>query len=723
MLESLSRRIVRRRTVILLIGILITAACSTQMSRVTINYDIASYLNKSTVTRRTLDIMNSEFGNIEQLTVMFSGLADGEAERISDDFGAREGVMYASFQPEEDEKTLNGVRYQKVNLFLTMEDPVGFIRELEKELDSKKCEYWMSGSAAQTLRTQRSISAEIPIAMAISVVVVVAVLFISSHSYIEPLIFVIVLLMSIVVNMGTNWIFPSISFVTFAVSPILQLALAMDYSIMLLHSFFDFRDRGMDDEEALVKALANAFMPIASSSLTTIAGLSALMFMSFTIGFDIGIVLVKGIAISMISVFTLMPALIMMFAKLLRKTMHRALPLGGRQVGAFANASRRVLPLILIAVILVSAYIQTKNEYVYMDPTDSSQDRLIYQVFGRSNQLVLLLPGGETDEDYETQRALAEKLTQITSNGKPAVSNVTAMVTTGAQAIREYTAGEVAELLDIPSIAANFYFGAMGFGTSARGDVLVEKAAALMPDNAEVQELKKTLDFAKTMFRGPNYARMILRLDLPDVGDETFRVLDEISACMEECYPGGANGIAGTSMSSYEICEAFSGDLLRVSLITIAAIFVIVMISFRSFCVPTLLICVIQGAIWMAMSVSVFRGEKLFFMCYLVCLTIQMGATIDYGILTTTNYLKERKTLKPSEAIVSAMTLSMPTIFTSGLILTAASFLVGKVCTVYYIYSIGQMLARGALISALLVLFLLPPMLLNLDKWLVRGKQ
>ena len=128
--------------------------------------------------------MNSEFGNIEQLTVMFSGLADGEAERISDDFGAREGVMYASFQPEEDEKTLNGVRYQKVNLFLTMEDPVGFIRELEKELDSKKYEYWMSGSAAQTLRTQRSISAEIPIAMAISVVVVVAVLFISSHSYI-----------------------------------------------------------------------------------------------------------------------------------------------------------------------------------------------------------------------------------------------------------------------------------------------------------------------------------------------------------------------------------------------------------------------------------------------------------------------------------------------------------------------------------------------------------
>ena len=724
MLESMARRIVKRRRAILIIGILLTLACATQMGRATINYDIASYLNPSTVTRRTLDTMRSEFGSIDQLTLMFSNLNDGEAEAISRELGAREGVMYASFQPDEDEKTLDGARYQRINLFIDAQDPVSFARALGAELDGGGREYWLSGASAGTIRTQKSIAAEIPIAMGVSVLVVLIVLFVSSHSYIEPLIFVIVLLMSIVVNMGTNWIFPSISFVTFAVSPILQLALAMDYSIMLLHSFFDFRDRGQDDETALVNALTNTFMPIASSSLTTIAGLSALMFMSFTIGFDIGIVLVKGIAISMISVFTMMPALIMGFGRLLRRTMHKTLPLGGRQIGAFANASRRVLPFALIAVILVCAYVQTKNEYVYMDPTASEQDELICRVFGRGNQLVLLLPGGETDEDYEIQRDLARRLTEIQSNGKPAVSNVTAMVTTGDAAIREYTANEVAELLNIPRVAANFYFGAMGFGTSARGDVLVSKAAELMPDNADVQELKKTLDFAQKMFRGKNYARMILRLDLPDAGEETYRVIDQIAACMDECYPGRENGMAGISMSSYEISEAFSVDLMRVSLITVAAIFLIVWISFRSLSVPTLLICVIQGAIWMAMSVSVLRGEKMFFMCYLICLAIQMGATIDYGILTTTSYRKARESLPPAQAIVSAMTLSMPTIFTSGLILTAASFLVGKVCTVYYIYSIGQILARGALISALLVLFLLPPMLVNLDRWIVRpGKR
>ena len=723
MLESMARRIVKRRTTILIIGIMISAVCLTMVGKATINYDIASYLNKSTVTRRTLDIMRSEFGNIDQLTVMFSGLADGEVQAFADDLGAREGVMYASFQPEEDEKTVDGVRYQKVNLFLSLDDTVGFARNLDEELDKKGVEYWLSGNAPQTLRTQERIAEEIPLVMAISVAVVLIVLLISSHSYIEPLIFVIVLLMSIVVNMGTNWIFSSISFITFAVSPILQLALAMDYSIMLLHGFFDYRDKGQDDETALVNALTNAFMPIASSSFTTIAGLSALMFMSFTIGFDIGIVLVKGIAISMISVFTIMPALIMMFAKPLRRTMHKSLPLGGRQIGAFANASRRVLPIILVVVIVFSAYLQTKNEYVYMDPTGSENAALINRVFGRSNQLVLLLPGGESDEDYETQRRLAESLREIQYDGKPAVSSVTAMVTTGDRAIREYGADEIAELLNIPRVAANFYFGAMGFGTSARGDVLVTKAAELMPDNQEVQELKKTLDFAKAMFRGEHYARMMLNVDIPDAGEKTYRVLDEIAACMEELYPGGANGIAGTSMSSYEISEAFSGDLLRVSLITIAAIFLIVMISFRSCSIPALLICVIQGAIWIAMSVSVLRGEKLFFICYLMGLTIQMGATIDYGILTTTNYRKERERHQPAEAIVSAMTLSMPTIFTSGLILTAASFLVGRVCTVYYIYSIGRMLARGALVSALLVTFLLPPMLVNLDKWVVRSKK
>lgn len=723
MLESMARRVVKWRKQILIIGILLTVACATQMGRATINYDIASYLNPSTVTRRTLDIMRSEFGNIEQLAVMFSNLDEGEAKALADEFGAREGVIYASFAPEEDEKTLDGARYQRINLFIDENDTVGFARALNAELAESGREYWLSGDSVGTMRTQESIAAEIPLAMGISVLVVLIVLFVSSHSYIEPLIFVIVLLMSIVVNMGTNWIFSSISFVTFAVSPILQLALAMDYSIMLLHSFFDFRDRGQDDETALVNALTNTFMPIASSSLTTIAGLSALMFMSFTIGFDIGIVLAKGIAISMISVFAIMPALIMGFGKPLRRTMHKTLPLGGRQVGAFANASRRVLPFALIAVILVCAYVQTKNEYVYMDPTASDRDDQISRVFGRGNQLVLLLPGGESDEDYETQRALTQKLTEIQIDGKPAVSNVTAMVTTGEQAIRKYTASEVAEMLNIPRVAANFYFGAMGFGTSARGDVLVRKAAELMPDNADVQELKKTLDFAQRMFRGENYARMILRLDLPVAGEKTYRAIDEIAARMDECYPGRENGMAGVSMSSYEISEAFSVDLLRVSLITIAAIFLIVMISFRSLSVPALLICVIQGAIWMAMSVSVIRGEKMFFMCYLICLAIQMGATIDYGILTTTNYRKERAYLPPAEAIVSAMTLSMPTIFTSGLILTAASFLVGRVCTVYYIYSIGEILARGALISALLVLFLLPPMLVNLDRWIVRPKK
>ena len=725
MLTKMAEKIVKFRWAILALSIVLTVVCVPLIGKATINYDFTQYLDKSTMTSRTLEMMNGEFASAEQIAVMFSNL-DGSRtpEEIAAEMNGWDGVMRASYDPETDAKTVEGVRYDRINLFLDAEDAVAFTRELKDILDGWDGfdEYALDGSAPQTLDIQKNIGREMPIAMGIAVAVVLGVLFLTAHSPMEPVLFMLVLMVSIAVNMGTNWIFSSISFVTFAVAAILQLALAMDYSIMLLNSFFELRDTGLDDREAVVKALSATFMPIVSSSLTTVAGLGALMFMSFTIGFDIGIVLAKGILISMICVFTLMPALILLFRKPLRHTVRRRLPLGGKQIGALALKTRKVLPILLILVILVSAAWQSQNEYTFTDVGSSGDADKVRAVFGQSNALVLLFPAGESDEDYAAQRALAERLKKIEYEGKPAVANITGMVTTGEDAIRIYNTAEVAKMLNMPEFLVSAYLGTMGFSTSVRGDLLVEKAAEIMPGNAQIQELRETMEFAKSMFIGKEYARMIILLDAPGHGEKTYRVLDEIIECLRETYPDGEVGITGGAMSSYDISSAFDSDVLRVSLITIAAIFLIVMVSFRSLSVPALLICVIQGSIWVNLAISAAIGESIFFMCYLVFVAIQMGATIDYAILMTSHYCRMRRTQERKQAILTAVTLSMPTVFTSGVILIVAGFVIGQVCTVYYISSIGSMLARGATISVLLILLLLPPLLVNLDRWIVRKK-
>ena len=726
MLEKLSGVIVKRRRAVLILFLLLTVVCAFMINKAVINYDFTVYLSESTVTRRSLDIMEEEFGANDVVALMFTDLPEGKAEAINEELNDMPEVMRAVYSEETDRREKDGAVYERINVYVESPDAVGFVSTLRDKYDSDPeiGEFVMSGSAPQTLLIEEKILGEIPLAMGIAVIIVIAVLLLTSHSWIEPLIFIIVLLVSIVINMGTNFIFNSISFVTFAVAAILQLALAMDYSIMLLHSFFEIRDSGATDEEALKLALTRSFMPISSSSLTTVAGLVSLMFMSFTIGFDIGIVLSKGIIISMLTVFTLMPALIMLFRKPLRTTMHKVLPLGGGALARVAVKGRRIIPFVLILAIAAGFVVQQKYMiYSFSDDTLKMENNAVSRVFGMSNQLVLLLPAEQKDEDFDKQREFIAELKQLETEGHKAVTDVTAMVTTGEQAIKYYTLDEMSELVGVPKLALSMYMGAMGFSTTARGDELIDKAASIMTENETVQELKSLMDFAKRMFISDNYARLILLLDAGNFGEAPFRLLDEISELLNKYYPNEKTGIVGNLMSSYDISEAFTADTLKVNLITIAAIFVILLLSFRKLTPPLILLPVIQGAVWINMAISGIMGTPVFFMCYLICLAIQMGATIDYGILLTSNYIHSRESLDKHEALSEALRLSMPTILTSGLILVAAGAAIGYTCSVYYIYSIGRMLARGTIASLVMVLFLLPPLLLSTDRFLIKRKR
>ena len=737
--EKLAAFIVDKRRYILAFFALAAVLSVFMIPKTVINYDFTRYLSESTVTRRSLDLMETEFGSIDQISVLFTSLEDGVCAQIAEDIQEINGISRAVYSPDSDLKYLDGVKYERLNIYTENTDMAALSGELERYLSSRADtgEFSMHGSAPESISLQRRVAEEMPLTMLIAVAVVIAVLFVTSHSYIEPVVFALVLTVSILINMGTNFIFDSISFITFAVSAILQLALAMDYSIMLLRTYFELRDGGMDDTSALKSALQQAFMLICSSSLTTVAGLGSLMFMSFTIGFDIGIVLSKGIIISMISVFTLMPALIRLFAKPLRTTMHKPLPLGGRHLGRFActRFAKYAVPAVLIPVIIVSFVLQGQINYTFTDTSMRGTDSVYTRLYGRSEPLALLVPSRGTDADYETQRALIKRLSEIEYEGRPAVSSVAAMVTSGAAALEYYTAADLADMLGIGQIRAGAYLGLMGFtGNRARADELAEKAAAFMPDNAQAAEMKALVGFAKGLFQTDDYARIVLSLDIPPKGEASFGVLEEIISLAQEFYPNEKLGFAGILMSSYDISGAFTSDILRVNLITILAIFLIVALSFRSLSVPLILIFVIQGAVMVNMASSViatrlssvlpklFHERSVFFMCYLICLAIQMGATIDYGILLTTHYINSRKTEDKHAAMASALRLSMPTIFTSGLILFTAGLAIGLVCTVYYIYSIGLLIASGTFFSLVMVLILLPPLLLNCDKLIMRKR-
>lgn len=711
--RKIAAGIVRLRTGILLVMLALAVVCAGCIGKTHINYDLTRYLNSETMTRRALDVMQAEFGSSEQLRIMFRDVSADTLSSCVARLNALPEIQLASHDPETGEKTVDGVACSLVTLTLNADcDAAALVTHL-REMFPECGEYAVGGAAATQLDVQRSVGEEMPQALLIAVAVVLAVLLLTSHAWLEPVLILVTLGVSILINMGTNFVFPDVSFVTFAVCAILQLALSIDYAIMLLHSFNGLCDEGLLPKDAMIEALRRSFMPVSSSAFTTIAGLLALLFMSFTIGFDIGLVLSKGILISMVTVFLLMPALTLLLYRPLRKTRHRPLQLGGAQLGKAVYDIRRWLAGALALAVAAGAYLQTKNTYIFSDAGRSdaqTESAAINAVFGASDPLVLLVPGGDDDGDCARQRALADALQQIQVADQPAVKEISAMVTTGAAALDYYTAAELAKRTGQNVLAVNLFLLAQGLTPPVRGDRLLEKAGSLAAENPQIAQLQSTLALAKAAFNGPHYSRMLLTLNFPVSSAETRAAIDQIMAAARAEY-GEDFYLTGTGMSVYDIGNAFEGDLMLVNLITLAAILLIVALSFRSFVTPLLLVLVIEGAVWITMAVSYLESQPIFFISYLICVAIQMGATIDYGILLTSHYQSFRKTMAPREALCAALHKALPTILTSGAILITAGFIIGKRCSIYYISSIGLLLARGALISVILILTLLPALL------------
>ncbi len=559
---------------------------------------------------------------------------------------------------------------------------------------------------------QMRIGREIPVALAIAVSVVLVMLLVTSHAWLEPLLIFIVLAVSIVINMGTNFIFPSVSFITFAVCAILQLALSIDYAIMLLHAYNGYLDSGLEAKEAMTEALAECFMRISSSAMTTVAGLLSLLFMSFTIGFDIGLVLSKGIVISMLGVFLLMPGITLAAEKALRRTKHRALSVGGDRLAGLVWRIRKPLAACMALLVLCGLYLNSRVTYTFSENSSLA------------NPLALIVPGGDGDEDFDRQRELVSRLQALTApDGAPVVENVRSMVTTGADAIRYYPVEELAEKAGIPAFVLKAFCALHGLGDPVRADRLADAAdvpALFVPALAEMRE---QIAYPRSLLISPRHSLLVLEGKLAPTDPGFNRNMENIMEAAHSVY-GDEYYATGIPMSTWDISHAFRSDLLKVNLITLAAIFLIVAFSFRSLRMPLVLVLVIEGAIWITVGFSALIGEPVFFVSYLICLSIQMGATIDYGILLSDQYRSRRaEGLDPRSAMTAALHRALPTILTSGVILIVAGFAVGKVCTIYYIYSIGLLVSRGALVSVLLMLTFLPALLLLFDRFVIKGEK
>ena len=727
MKQQIARTIVRSRMLWMLLLLLAVMSAFT-VGKTTVNYDLTAYLAEDTDTKRGLRLMDGEFEPVSSMSVVLVDASASDVAARTSAIAGLPGVTSALHDPDTDVRQRDGHSYSLISVIMPEQQEEAVLDTVEEMLADTP--HLISGSASDNRTLRESIVREMPLVMVVSCVIVFAILLLMTRSFLEPVLFFLIIAVSILINMGTNWIFPSISFITFAVTAILQLALAMDYSIMLLNAFDRHRQSGSPAPEAMEQALASSFMPIVSSALTTVAGMLALVFMRFTIGFDIGIVLAKGILISMLTVFLFMPGVLVLSAPLLDKTAHRPLALSGKGLVGLSARLRGAVPVLLILLILFGAAMQGSNVYTYTIRDMSEDARQVSSLFGQSNQVALIFPRDDTDEGLDRQRQMLADMRAVTAHGQPVVQDILSMVTTGEAAIAYYDAAGAAALLGRDEAQVQRLFALLNIETPIRGDALLEKLSLslgsisfLLPGGAmdQLRQAQTLLDTADAAFNGPHYSRALLSLDMTFSDPEAHSVIVGIKEILNQ-YHGQDAALAGMLAAMDDIATSFSGDMRRVSLITIGLVFLIILLSFRSLAVPALLVCVIQGAIWINMCFSNWYDGSIFFMCYLICMALQMGATIDYGILLTSHYRALRLRLDKKEAAVQAVGLSLQTILTSGSALIVAGFSVGIVSSVFYISSIGTMLGRGAIVSVVLVLFLLPALLQALDRWIVPKK-
>ncbi|MDF2686771.1 MAG: transporter, partial [Clostridia bacterium] len=644
------------------------------MPLVKVNYDLAEYLPPQSNTRKAIGILEDEFSYPGNADLMVENVTINRGKQIKELIKTIDGVknviwlddMTDITQPEEyinskikDKWYKNGnalymVEFNDGNYGKRTSAAINSIRSSIPETIA------MRGAAVDSSHMQNVLNGEI---LGISVIIVplsVLILMFASQSWIEPLLYLAVMGISVLINMGTNAFFNDVSFITQGMASVLQLAMSMDYCLFLVHRYNEERDKGKDVKSAVINATVKSITSISASSLTTIAGFLALTIMQYGIGADIGLVLAKGIIISYVCVITLMPVILLFVHKLLEKTKHKSFLPSFKKLGRFTVKLRFIIIPIIIILTIPCFFAQSKINFLYGDASASSGEgqiaierQNIADNFGVYNPVVLLVKAG----DIPAENALTLEL-----EGLASVRSVQSL-------------GRIADKT-IPR------------------DFLPEAVLS--------------------SFASENYSRLIINLNIEGESDLVFNAVNDIKEIADSYYPNEWY-TAGTPTSVSDIKSTVSRDNLMVNLFSIISVGIIILFSFKSISLPIILVMVIQASIWINMSIPYFTGFKIAFIGYLIVSALQLGATIDYAILLTSRYLDFRKTKKPKTAVILATKASGASVVISALILTVAGFTEGIMSQISSISEIGFLIGRGALLSGLMVLILLPPLLVLLD--------
>lgn len=700
---------------------------------VQVNDDLTSYLPAETETRQGLTIMDEEFVTFGSAEVMVDNLTIQQAEKISNELTKIQGVKSVEFDESKDHFN-NASALFSVTFDGESDDEISIqaMNEIKAMLVDEDVYIVSEVGSSQS----DEIASEMNVVMIIAVVIIIAVLLFTSHTYMEIPVLLITFAAAAILNMGTNFIFGEISFVSNSIAVVLQLALALDYAIILCHRYTEERTT-KPAREAVITALSKAIPEISGSCLTTISGLIAMMFMQFKIGYDMGLVLIKAILFSILCVFTLMPGLLMLFSPWIDKTHHRSFVPKISAWGKLTVKTRKIVPPIFV-LLLVGAFIfSNRCPYVYGYSTLTTAKQNESQIaadkieanFGSTNMMALLVPSG----DYKTEAKLLAKLeAKEHVQSVMGLANIEAMdgyVLTDTLSPRQF-----AELTDLDIEIAHLLYGAYAADQKTYGQIVsgidnysvplidmfmflydqkeagyVSLAADL---DEELEDIHNQLTDAQVQLLGEHYSRILIYLDLPEESPETFAFLQEIHQCAREFYDSEDLYLVGNSTNDYDLSASFSNDNILISILSAVFVIIVLLFTFKSAGLPILLILVIQGSIWMNFSFPYLSKTNLFFMSYLVVSSIQMGANIDYAIVITNRYTSLKKEMPIADAMVEALNQAFPTIVTSGMMLASAGTLIGQLSSDPAISSIGTCLGRGTILSILLVMGVLPQILM-----------
>lgn len=729
--------IVDKRNLFFLIYAILCIFSAVSRNWVSVENQLSEYLPETSETWRGLKLMEEQFTTYGSTKVMVANISYDQACFIKEDIEKIEGVFSCDLD-DSDEHYNNGSALFNITFDYDEKDDrcLTLLDQVKEYFDPY--DYYLSTTLGDT--QSELINKEMSVISIIVVFVVVGVLLLTSQAYAEVPILLLTFGSSALLQMGTNFLLGTISFVSDSVTIVLQLALSVDYAVILLNRYKE-EHAELPKREACIVALSKSIPEISGSSLTTMGGLIAMLFMQFGIGGDMGIVLIKAILLSLLSVFVLMPGIIMIFADLMEKTQHKNFVPQIPFVGKFAYYTRYIIAPAFVVVIILANRVSSKTPYVYgysqitpplineVQKAQNIQD----ENFNSDNMVALVFPSG----DYEKEKNLIEDL--LTEDK---VTSVTGLANTealnGYTLTDKLTPRQFSELLNIDYEIAELVYTAYAVNDEDYAKVVnglanykvplidmfmfvykeVDEGYVTLSDELmeKLEDANRMMDFAKKQLQGEDYSRILVYLNLPQESDETFAFIDKMHEITEKYYDADKIYVVGESVSQYDLKKCFARDNTVTGVISILAVLVVLLFTFKSAGMPVLLIAVIQGCIWINFSIPAIQHDNLFFLGYLIVSSIQMGANIDYAIVIAGRYTELRSTMGKKDAIIDTMNLSFPTIITSGTMLAVAGTLIGKMTSDCAIYGIGKCLGRGTIISILITMFVLPQILLVGDK-------